>query len=185
MSDNPDRRTFVVGFVTAALGAVLRPGPAAAASAAIADQPWAIWDKTQKPVRGGILRIAAERYVGKMNPHHWPVNDWVTLTYMYDRLIYTDGQYKSTVAWLAEEVRLEDPQTLLMRLRSGVTFHDGSKLDAAAVKWLMDWIRDPNSNAFDVGWLAPLQAVEVVDELTLRWTFKTPWAAFDGVMNSV
>ena len=68
MSDNPDRRAFVVGFVAAALGAALRPGSAAASSAAIAEQPWAIWDKSQKPVRGGTLRIAAEQYVGKMNP---------------------------------------------------------------------------------------------------------------------
>jgi len=83
MSDHPDRRAFVVGFVAAALGAALRPGSAAASSAAIAEQHWAIWDKSQKPVRGGTLRIAAEQYVGKMNPHHWPVNDWVSLTYIY------------------------------------------------------------------------------------------------------
>src|SRR5262245_59397652 len=185
MNDNPDRRAFVLGFAAAAFGAALRPGPAAATSAAIPDQPWAIWDKSQKPVRGGILRIAAEQYVGKMNPHHWPVNDWVSLTYIYDRLMYTDGQYKPTVAFLAEEVRLEDPQSVVMRLRPGVTFHDGAKFDAASVKWQIDWIRDPKNQAWDAGWLAPLQAVEVVDELTLRWTFKTPWAAFNGVAANV
>jgi ABC-type transport system substrate-binding protein len=185
MDNNPERRAFVLGFVAAAIGAAMRPGSAAASSAAILEQPWAIWDKSKKPVRGGIYRIATEQYVGKMNPHHWPVNDWVSLTYLYDRLSYTDGQYKPTVAWLAEEVRLEDPQTVVMRLRPGVTFHDGSKLDAAAIKWQIDWIRDPKSSAWDAGWLAPLQAVEVVDELTLRWTFKTPWAAFTGVMANV
>jgi peptide/nickel transport system substrate-binding protein len=185
MSDNPDRRAFVVGFVAAALGAALRPGPAAATSAAIPDQPWAIWDKSKKPVRGGTFRIAAELYVGKMNPHHWPVNDWVSLTYIYDRLIYTDGQYKPTVPFVAEELRLEDPQKLLMRIRPDITFHDGSKLDASAIKWQIDWIRDPKNNAWDAGWLAPLEAIDVVDDLTLRWTFKTPWAAFDGVAANV
>src|SRR5262249_55177239 len=85
MSNDTERRAFVLGFVAAAFGAAMRPGSAAAASTAIAEQPWATWDKSQKPVRGGIFRIAAEQYVGKMNPHHWPVNDWVSLSYIYDR----------------------------------------------------------------------------------------------------
>jgi len=185
MSHDPDRREFILGVVAAAFAAGLTPGSATAAGVTIAEQPWALWDKSQRPVRGGIFRIAAELYVGKMNPHHWPVNDWVTLTYIYDRLMYTDGQYKPTVPFVAEELRLENPQTLVMRIRPDITFHDGSKLDAAAIKWQIDWIRDPKNNAWDAGWLAPLEAVEVVDDLTLRWTFKTPWAAFDGVAANV
>jgi peptide/nickel transport system substrate-binding protein len=185
MSQGPDRRGFVLGLIGAAFAAVQQAGTARAAGKSIANEPWAIFDKSQKPVRGGIFRIAAELYVGKMNPHHWPVNDWVSLGYIYDRLIYTDGQYNPTVPWVAEEVRLENPQTVLMRLRPDITFHDGSKLDAAAVKGQIDWIREAKNSAWDAGWLAPLSAVEAVDELTLRWTFKAPWAAFNGVVANV
>jgi hypothetical protein len=60
MNDNPDRQAFVLGLVATALGAALRPASALAASGAIPDQPWAVWDKNDKPVRGGYFRVAAE-----------------------------------------------------------------------------------------------------------------------------
>jgi peptide/nickel transport system substrate-binding protein len=185
MSDDPDRRAFILGFVATTLGAALRPGSAMAASGAIPDQPWAVWDKNDKPVRGGTFRVAAEQYIGKMNPNHWPVLDWISMGYFHERLMFTDGQYNPTVPWLAEQVTFEDPQTVVMRLREGVTFHDGSKFDAASVKYQIEWIRDPKNNAWDAGWLAPITALEVVDDRTLRWKFNVPWAAFNGVMANV
>lgn len=183
MSNDFERRAFVMGFVAAALGAALRPRPAAASSGAIRDQPWAVWDKDDKPVRGGYLRIAAEQYIGKMNPNHWPVLDWVTMSYFHERLMLTDGRYIANIPWLAEEIRLEDPQTILMRLREGVTFHDGSKLDAASIKYQIDWVRNPNSKTWTAGWFSPLDSLEIVDDRTLRWKSKAPWGAFSGVMS--
>ncbi len=149
------------------------------------DQPWAVWDKNAKPVRGGIFRVATEQYIGKMNPNHWPVLDWVTMGYFHERLMFTDGNYNPTVPWLAEKLSWETPQDVVMKLREGVTFHDGSPFDAKAVKYQIDWIRDPASKTWDAGWLAQLDTVEVVDDSTLRWKFKTPWAGFTGVMANV
>jgi peptide/nickel transport system substrate-binding protein len=184
MDQGPDRRSFVFGLMTAVFGAAAWPD-AAQASSAIRDQPWAKWDGKDKPVRGGIFRAATEQYIGKMNPNHWPVLDWISMGYFHERLMVTDGQYKPTIPWLLEQVSFEDPQTVLMKLRGNVEFHDGSKFDAAALKYQIDWIRDPNSKAWTASWLAPLVSVEVVDPLTLRWKFKVPWAAFNGVMANV
>ena len=39
---------------------------------------WWKWDKSyspSEPVRGGVFQSAATRYIGLMNPNHWPVND--------------------------------------------------------------------------------------------------------------
>ncbi|HYM33181.1 MAG TPA: ABC transporter substrate-binding protein, partial [Candidatus Cybelea sp.] len=186
MIDDPDRRAFILGFVAAAFGAALRPGAAlAAGSGAVLDQPWAVWDKNDKPVRGGYLRVAAELYIGKMNPNHWPVLDWISMGYFHERLMLTDGQYNPTVPWLAEQVSFEDPQTVIMRLRDGVIFHDGSKFDAASVKYQIDWIRDSKNGAWSASWLSQLTTVEVVDERTLRWKFSAPWASFVGVIANV
>jgi len=181
MDSNPDRREFVLGFVAATFGAMLAPKPAAA-SGALGDQPWAVWDYKHRPVRGGYFRAAVERYIGKMN---WPVLDWISMGYFHERLMLTDGEYKPTVPWLLEELKFEDPQTVLMRLREGIEFHDGSKFNAAAVKYQMEWIRDPKSNAWTAAWLAPLVSIDVVDERTLRWKFNVAWAAFSGVMANV
>src|SRR5262249_10281153 len=87
--------------------------------------------------------------------------------------------------WLLEELKFEDPQTVLMRLRDGVEFHDGSKFDAAAVKYQMEWIRDPKSNAWTAAWLAPLISVDVVDDSARAWQFNVAWAACAGVMANV
>jgi len=180
------RREFIFGFLTASFAALaLRPGAALAAKGTVLDQPWAVWAKDAKPVRGGYFRIAAEQYIGKMNPNHWPVLDWVSMGYFHDKLMLTDGSYSPTVPWLAEELTWESPQQVLMRLRRGVTFHDGSTFNAESVKFQIDWIRDPADNAWSASWLGPLESVEVVDEQTLRWKFKAPWASFAGVVSNV
>jgi peptide/nickel transport system substrate-binding protein len=186
MDHDVDRREFTLGFLTASFAVLaLHPSTALAASGAVPDQPWAVWDKNAKPKRGGIFRVAAEQYIGKMNPNHWPVLDWISMGYMHERLMLTDGNYNPTVPWLAETLSWDGPQQVVMKLREGVTFHDGSAFDAKSVKFQIDWIRDPASKTWDAGWLAQLDTVEVVDEHTLRWKFKTPWAGFSGVIANV
>jgi peptide/nickel transport system substrate-binding protein len=190
MDHDFDRREFTVGFLTASFAALaLRPTTAGAAtespSSAVRDQPWAVWDKNAKPMRGGVLRLTREQYIGKMNPNHWPVLDWVSMGYFHERLMMNDGSYNSTVLWLAEKLSWESPREVIMTLREGVTFHDGSPFNAKSVKYQIDWIRDPASKTWDAGWLAQLDTVEVVDDRTLRWKFKAPWAGFNGVMANV
>jgi ABC-type transport system substrate-binding protein len=86
-----------------------------------------------KPVRGGVFQSAADQYIGLMNPNHWPVNDWVTISYFYDKLIWTDGNYEPTVPWLAESWKYLDQKTVIMKLRQGVQFHDGTPFNAESL----------------------------------------------------
>jgi peptide/nickel transport system substrate-binding protein len=138
-----------------------------------------------KPVRGGVFQSAAPLYIGLMNPNHWPVNDWVTISYFYDKLIWTDGNYRPTVPFLAESWKFLDPKTVIMKLRKGVTFHDGTPFNAESVKYQMEYIMDPANGCWTKAWIEPLESVEIVDNYTVKWHFKTPWAAFAGVMANV
>jgi peptide/nickel transport system substrate-binding protein len=157
--------------------------PALAADSSITSQPWAKWDsKDGKPVRGGYFRIAAPQYIGKMNPNHWPVNDWVSLSYFLEKLYVNDGSYNATVPWLAESVTYESPTVAIMKLRKGVTNHDGSSFNAESVKYLFDWIRDGKNQAWTAGYVGAIASVEVVDEYTVRWTLKFPWPGFEGML---
>jgi peptide/nickel transport system substrate-binding protein len=71
--------------------------------------------------------------------------------------------------------------SLTMRLRADVRFHDGSLLDAAAVKANIDRYRsDPESKR--KGELAPVAAVELVDPLTVRFVLKQPYAPLLAVL---
>jgi len=59
-----------------------------------------------------------------------------------------------------------DSKSLTLKLRSGVTFHDGEKLDAAAVKYSLERHKTmPGSNRR--GELALLSTVDVVDPMTV------------------
>jgi peptide/nickel transport system substrate-binding protein len=120
-----------------------------------------------------------------MNPNHWPVNDWVTISYFYDKLIWTGTAYKPYVPFLAESWKYLDPKTVTMKLRQGVQFHDGTPFNAESVKYQMEWIKDPANGAWSRAWLEPLHSVEVVDNYTVKWHFNKPWAAFVGVMANV
>jgi peptide/nickel transport system substrate-binding protein len=68
-----------------------------------------------------------------------------------------------------------DNKALTIKLRPGVTFHDGEKLDAAAVKYSLERHKTmPGSNRR--GELAPLASVDVVDPLTVRLNLSAPFS---------
>jgi peptide/nickel transport system substrate-binding protein len=68
-----------------------------------------------------------------------------------------------------------DNKALTMKLRPGVTFHDGEKLDAAAVKFNLERHKNlPGSNRR--GELALLAGVDVVDPMTVRLNLSAPFS---------
>ena len=138
-----------------------------------------------KPVRGGVLRLAWPLYIGSMNPNHMPVLDWFTMAYMYERLILNDASHRPTIPWLAESWKYLDDTTVVMKLRQGVKFHDGAPFNAESIKVQMEYIMDKDNAAWTRSWIEPLESVEVVDEYTVKWHFKQPWAAFLGTLASV
>lgn len=74
-----------------------------------------------------------------------------------------------------------DNKALTLKLRSGVTFHDGEKLNAAAVKFNIERHKNlPGSNRR--GELAPVTTVDVVDEQTVRLNLNAPFAPLLSVL---
>lgn len=69
-----------------------------------------------------------------------------------------------------------------LKLRAGVTFHDGVPFDAKAVKWNLDRLIDP---AVKVPIRAPypIEKAEVVDARTVRVTLKHAYAPFIGALS--
>ena len=68
-----------------------------------------------------------------------------------------------------------DRKALTIKLRKGVTFHDGEKLDAAAVKFNIERHKTmAGSNRR--GELAPVTGVDVVDDSTVRLNLSAPFA---------
>src|SRR5262245_38363973 len=68
-----------------------------------------------------------------------------------------------------------DNKALTMKIRPGVTFHDGEKLDAAAVKFNLE--RHKNLQGSNRrGELAPLASVDVVDPMTVKLNLSAPFS---------
>jgi peptide/nickel transport system substrate-binding protein len=68
-----------------------------------------------------------------------------------------------------------DHKSVLIKLRQGVTFHDGEKMDAEAVKYSLERHKTMQGSNRR-GELAPVQAVEVVDSQTVRLNLAAPFA---------
>jgi len=68
-----------------------------------------------------------------------------------------------------------DSKALILRIRPGVTFHDGEKLDAAAVKFNIERHKTmAGSNRS--GELRPVTSVDVVDPMTVRLNLSAPFS---------
>lgn len=68
----------------------------------------------------------------------------------------------------------DDGLTYTFHLREGVTFHDGTTMDAEDVKFSLDRARAPDSTNAQKGLFASIADVTVVDPLTVRITLSAP-----------
>ena len=74
-----------------------------------------------------------------------------------------------------------DGKTLTMKLRTDVSFHDGEKMDAAAVKFNLE--RHKNmAGSNRSGELRPVASVDVVDGATVRLNLTAPFAPLLSVL---
>ncbi len=74
-----------------------------------------------------------------------------------------------------------DSKTLTIKLRTDVTFHDGEKMDAAAVKFNLERHKTmPGSNRS--GELRPVNTVDVVDASTVRLNLSAPFTPLLAVL---
>lgn len=81
--------------------------------------------------------------------------------------------------WLAESWDVsEDGLTYTFRLRSGVTFHDGTSFDAEDARFSLDRARAEDSTNAQKPLFAGIDSVEAVDPATLKVTLKKPNGGF-------
>jgi peptide/nickel transport system substrate-binding protein len=158
-------REFSLVMVLAVLAMALFPYPAVVAQ--------------ETPVTGGTFRTAISEEPDQLDPA--ATNQLLASNIMnniYDRLVYIgdDGLPKP---WVAESWTVsEDNLTITFTIRQGIKFHDGTDLDADAVKFSFDRILDPVIAAPNRAFLGPLESVEAPDDTTVVFQFASPYAPF-------
>ena len=131
----------------------------------------------QAPRKGGTLKVSANANPSSLDPQTGGSGSDHSFLYpMFDTLIDFEPATLKAVPGLAESWSNPDPRTLLLDIRSGVTFHDGTPLDAAAVKFNLDRARtDQRSNI--KGDLATVESVEVTGPQQIAIKLKQPDSA--------
>lgn len=135
-----------------------------------------------QPRKGGVWRMALHA-----NPTAYPITIPGALAdILVNKTIYnclTQYQLKDgaieVVPDLAESWEANDDLTeYTFRLKQGVKWQDGQPFTADDVKFTFDAILNPNVNAALRGPVSSIDRVEVVDEHTVRFILKRPFAPF-------
>lgn len=126
------------------------------------------------------LTIALRTAGGQLDPHLTAVQQdgFINLN-IFDRLIdlADDG---SLVPWLARSWEPNDDASVwTLQLRDGVTFHDGTPFNAAAVAFNFDRMTDPlTASPISGPSMGAYRESVVIDDLTIEVHFSQPEAVF-------
>ncbi len=124
-----------------------------------------------EPVQGGEVVIGYETDVSNYDPIKGNSGgDHVSLWPVFDTLIKFTPELEEE-AGLAESWEFEDDTTLILTLREGLTFHDGTPVDAEAVKFNLERVNSEDSNVSD---LQSIESVEATDEITVTIKLSKP-----------
>ena len=131
----------------------------------------------QTPKRGGTLRVAYGNEIAHLDFHTAPGYEmmWVAMNVGCGLINITpDGKF---VPDAAESWQMS-PDGLLytFKLKKNVLFHDGTKVDAAAVKFSIDRIMDPATKSGMRTFYESVHSVEVLDPSTVQIRLKHPYA---------
>jgi len=126
------------------------------------------------PKRGGTLRVGLIVDVATLDPHlSGSKVDRQVYHNLYDPLVILDDKL-GIQPNLAESWQNPDPKTLILKLRSGVKFHDGTELNGEAVKVNFDRMAGGEPKSVRKGEVANVASTDVVDALTVRLNLKQP-----------
>lgn len=130
-----------------------------------------------KPVAGGTLVYASgDAEPSCLDPHVGGNYPQALVASQYLESLFTKDADGKIIPWLAESTDVsEDGLTRTITLRDGISFTDGTKLTAEAIKANIEHLKDPNT-ASSTGYLAVGKVVdiEIVDELTAKLTLSSP-----------
>ncbi len=182
----PIKRTLLARRGVAALAVTLATSLGLSACSGSADSTGASGDGGT-PVAGGTLKIA-----------FWPDNAaftcidpfqtyWIehrtVIRNLADSLTDQDPETGEIKPWLADSWTVSpDGLTYTFTLKDGVTFSDGTPVDAAAIKanvdgWLQT-VKTTNGAAFGSSYVLGLTSAKVVDPSTVELDFSQPNSSF-------
>jgi peptide/nickel transport system substrate-binding protein len=121
------------------------------------------------------LTMAVGAPVTSLDPHYHQLSPNNAVADMvFDKLVNTDAQARR-VPGLATEWRATGPTTWEFKLRPGVKFHNGNPFTAEDVAFTLGRLPNvPNAPSSFAVYARPIQRIEIVDPLTIRFHTTAP-----------
>ena len=153
----PTRRAVVAGMLAAPL---ISRGASAQAPLTVT------WGEDDAVPRTYDPRVTSSRH------------EYQVIAQVFDTLIASDGTNKLFPGLASAWEEAADGRSVTLKLRSDVSFHDGTAFDADAVKFTFDTIADPKTASEGaITQLGPYDGCEVVDAHTVRVKYSKPFGA--------
>ena len=132
-----------------------------------------------EPKHGGTLTVGLAADIAHFDVFHAIGYEayWV-LENIHSGLVRVDPQGNIIPDMATSWDVKDDGRTYVFHLHKGITFHDGTPADAAAIKWNIDYILDPANTADARLFFRPIAAVDALDDTTLQIQLQEPAADF-------
>lgn len=140
--------------------------------------------KTAKPVKGGTINFGTYAETSGLDPTvsgGSGVSGGIELAAIYDTLMRFDPDEGTYVPQLAAGLEPNDDSSVwTLKLRDGVTFTDGTPLDAEAVVFSLKRHIEKKSRFADL--VSRIKSYETPDDRTVVLTLTEPWTGFPFVL---
>jgi peptide/nickel transport system substrate-binding protein len=131
-----------------------------------------------KPVDGGVLKVGLGTDTAIIDPSITGSSITAVITRNIVDSLVGQAEDNSFTPWLAERWEINGDNTVYtFHLRPGVTFSDGTPLDAAAVKYNFDRILDPKTtSSYAKSLLGPVDKIEAPNANTVVISYRQSFA---------
>jgi len=141
-----------------------------------------------EPKRGGRLRVGlndggATDTLSPWNIPHYNADS--RAEQVYERLYKFDSQYRPAPRLAESAESNADATVWQVKIRSGVTFHDGKPMTADDVLYSFRYVADPKNKAESLPRLEPidLDASKKVSDTEIEFVLKRPIGDFPGLLS--
>lgn len=124
------------------------------------------------PKRGGTLNVSLQLAAASLDPLFGNGADRNYLNLYAETLVAENDKYEFVPALADSWETQNDGKSILFHLHPGIQFHDGTPFNAAAVKFNLDRLMNPEIKHTKKASAAMFESVDVIDDLTVRVNFK-------------
>ena len=134
------------------------------------------------PKTGGVLRAGQQENMSSLDPHFSIFGgDRDVLFQIFDTVTRFDEQL-NVLPCLAESWEVVDPTTYTFTFRQGVTFHDGTAMNAEAFKFNIERIKTAGDTSPFAADFSAITSIDIVDEYTAKLTLSEPVVALPAML---